>query len=99
MPYLAHLSTAAGARLIVLGVLSDDPTDNWPAVLQKTGACYASVRDDAGSLGRARSGPVPPWKIFVRTDGTGVWAKAVQWHSQAELDAAVHQYLGVTVTG
>lgn len=99
MPYLAHLSEQAGDRLTVLGVLSDDPTENWPFVLQDTGARYASVRDDPGTLGRRLIGPGLPGTVFVKADGTVASARAVQWHSQAALDAAVQDALGVTVTG
>jgi thiol-disulfide isomerase/thioredoxin len=81
--------------LLVLGVDLLDRTDPAIAIVEDFGLRFASVVDADGDLRAALGLQAPPVTYFVDADGVIVRTKIGAFASQAELDAAVTDALGV----
>jgi cytochrome c biogenesis protein CcmG, thiol:disulfide interchange protein DsbE len=96
LPYLVDLDRRTADReLLILGLDLLDRTDPALAVLEDFGVRYPSVIDPDGDARAALGVQAPPVTLFVDADGVVVRTKVGAFASQAELDDAVTEALGV----
>jgi cytochrome c biogenesis protein CcmG, thiol:disulfide interchange protein DsbE len=96
VPLLASLQQRTGPRLRVLGlVFEDDRRDSLDAS-RGLGIHYPSVLDHDGLSKAALAATGVPQSYLVDAQGRVVYHHPGPFHGQAELDAAVGRYLGVS---
>ncbi|MFY0409722.1 TlpA family protein disulfide reductase [Solicola sp. PLA-1-18] len=97
LPVLASLHERAGDRVRVLGV---DYQDADPAAALRlagsSGVTYPSVADPDGALRDALRVVALPQTVFVDADGSVTAVERRPYDTEADLDAAVEEHLGVT---
>lgn len=97
LPAFAALDRAAGARLRVLGVASQDRPEAAVAYAADAGLPFPSLLDESGDLGRALRRPALPVTVLIAADGSV--AKVYQGPplTGATLRTLVRDELGVDV--
>lgn len=98
MHLLRELHDAAGSRLRILGIDTED--DHRDALLfaldPKVGQTWPALRDDDGHVLRALGGG-PPQTVFVSTTGQVVHVQRGPYSSYVALIRDVRRYLGVSL--
>ena len=94
VPELVDLSTRAGDRLAVVGVLTQDPMTNGLEFSRQYGVRYPSLVDEQGDLRYAVSQAVPV-TLFLDAQGRVVHTRRGPFADRAELDGLVREHLGV----
>jgi cytochrome c biogenesis protein CcmG/thiol:disulfide interchange protein DsbE len=96
VPMLVSFSKAAGGRVGLLGVLTEDEQAQALEFASQFHMTYTSVLDDDGKVLRTFS-PGPPATLFVDLAGRVVYVKRGEIHSFDDLRSLVRIHLGVDV--
>jgi len=96
VPLLLKFRAAAGDRIGIVGVLHEDEQGQALEFARQYGMHYPSVVDDDGKVLRA-FGSGPPITLLVDAGGHVRQVKRGEWHSLAELRAAVKSSLGLSL--
>ena len=96
VPALVALDEAAGDRVGVVGVLTQDEQRRGLAFSRDFGIRYPSLVDDDGDVLRAFQ-PGPPVTLFLDAGGRVVHTRSGALRDLAELEALVAEHLGVRV--
>ena len=96
VPLLVSFSKAAGDRVGVLGVLTEDEPEQALEFARQFHMTYTSVLDDDGTVLRTFS-PGPPATLFVNPAGRVVYVKRGEIHSSGDLRSLVRQHLGIDI--
>lgn len=94
MPHLRRLHDAAGSRLRVLGIDTEDDHRNGLLFAIDLKQRWPALRDDDGRVSRALGGGAPKM-IYIDATGTVVQVKRGYYKTYAELQADVRRYLGL----
>jgi thiol-disulfide isomerase/thioredoxin len=97
VPELVDLSTRAGDRLAVVGVLTEDTEGNGLEFARQMGVRYPSLVDEQGDLKRSLSRAVPV-TLFLDAQGRVAHSKRGPFADRAEVDSLVRQHLGLDLT-
>ncbi len=97
VPLLVQFAAAAGDRVAVVGVATEDSPASVYAFAKAFGVNYPQVRDDSGEVLRhfASYGAGVPKTVLVRADGTIAHVQVGELTSLAAVQAVVAEYLGV----
>lgn len=96
VPLLVSFSKAAGDRVGLLGVLTEDEPSQALQFAQQFHMTYTSVLDGDGIVLR-RFSPGPPATLFIDPAGRVVYVKRGEIHSFNDLRSLVRRHLGVDV--
>ena len=96
VPLLLRFRAEAGDRVGLVGVLHEDEQGQALEFARQYGMHYPSVVDDDGQVLR-RFGSGPPITLLVDAAGRVRQVRRGEWHSLAELEAAVRSSLGVSL--
>ncbi|WP_170323699.1 TlpA family protein disulfide reductase [Cryptosporangium phraense] len=97
MPVMEHLSTAAGARLAVVGVNTGDDAPNAILAADDVGVTFPNVYDRAQDVLHALKLNSLPATAFISADGEVVHVYRGTPLTDKTLSALVEQHLGVRV--
>jgi cytochrome c biogenesis protein CcmG/thiol:disulfide interchange protein DsbE len=97
LPVFDSLRTAAGGRIGVLGVATEDPPGRAASFAADIGTRFPSVVDDTGRLLRALGRKVMPTTVFVDARGTVVEVYTDVPFTADSLRRRVRERLGVDV--
>jgi thiol-disulfide isomerase/thioredoxin len=97
LPAFQQAYAAAGGRLRVLGVATEDPPDRALALAADAGLHFASVVDETGKLRRALRRSALPVTVLVGADGRVAQVYAGPPLSYADLRRLVRAELGVAL--
>ena len=97
VPLLVQFAAAAGDRVTVVGVATEDSPASVYAFAKAFGVNYPQVRDDSGEVLRhfASYGAGVPKTVLVRADGTIAHVQVGELTSLAAVRAVVAEHLGV----
>ncbi len=94
VPLLVDFHEAAGDKVGLVGVLTEDSLDSALQFAAATGLTYPNVVDDDGAVLRQYA-PGPPLTLFVRADGTVAYVKAGPFEDLAEIKQLTREKLDV----
>jgi thiol-disulfide isomerase/thioredoxin len=97
LPLVQHLADAAGDRLRVVGLVSQDPAANGAAFAADAGITMPTGVDADGELAIAQGLRGLPYTYFLRADGSVAHLQMRPVTSVEELQGLVAQHLGVTL--
>ncbi len=94
VPDLVSFAAAAGDRVGLVGVLTQDPERNGLEFARQFGMRYPSLVDEQGEVFRANR-PGPPVTLFLDAQGRVVHKRSGKFRDRAEIEALVAEHLGV----